>query len=245
MVRFYTFCCSTKIRKIFALFIIIFSIVYVINFLFQCLYVVAHGELSCFIDERTRANLLYMITTFDFLMASHNLSCWIDYGSLLGSYRSGSIINYDHDGDMGYLGKDLSVVSWTVAPILNKKFNISLDSGNPVQMEYNGTKVDLFVYNTYSTMGRSVPGGKTDQTLTRIFYRNSEYFEQTYSDVEPEWIFPLKLCSLSGAHVSCPSDIEKVLSTRYPYTFKSNLVVPFKFWCYANVVSFFKIVFYY
>lgn len=186
-----------------------------------------------------------MIVAFDSLMSTRNLSCWIDYGTLLGSYRKGTVIDYDHDGDIGYLLSDINMVSGMVAPLLTEQYNISINVYNPVQMTFNGTKVDLFVYGTYESLHIPIPDGKTSETLTRHFYRNSDFMEQTYSDVEPEWLFPLSKCPFEGQQVSCPNQIEKILSTRYPYSYKYNLIVPFKFWCYANPVSFFKIVFYY
>ncbi len=47
-------------------------------------------------DERSR--LLNMLTHISGVLIAHNITHWLDFGSLLGAVRNGRIIDWDDDG---------------------------------------------------------------------------------------------------------------------------------------------------
>lgn len=185
-----------------------------------------------------------MLVAFDKLMTKENLTYWIDYGTLLGSTRRQGMIPYDHDADAGYLLKDAPIVGRTVAPELKREFDVDLDRLMPVQMHYQGARVDLFAYGTYQEIDRPIPKGKTNTTLTRAYYRVSEWFEQTYSDMEVDDVLPTRTCPFENGRLMCPNKPRAVLGRRYPYTYRWNVRIPFKLRCYVNLYDLMRVLFY-
>lgn len=225
-------------------FVVLFVAYMTLGDAFSSLYDVAHGELPCFVDQNVKHSIKYMLFNFDQLMRQYNLTYWADYGTLLGSYRNGKMIRYDQDGDLGYFYKDRAIIDLEIAPILRRRDIIVDNPDKTVQLEYKKVKIDLFAYDTYKNLGKKLPDSKTGKTLTRAYYRNSDFFEQTYSDAEYDWIFPVRTnCPFENMTLMCPRDAERVLATRYPYTFPYGVKLPFKFWCYANPKSFLKVLF--
>jgi len=199
--------------------------------------------LPCFATNSTRLKVRHMLFSFHEVMREENLTYWIDYGTLLGSVRRGSMIPYDHDADAGYLLQDILEIGLRVAPVLKHKYGVYLDEGRPVQMRYKGARVDLFAMATYPDIDREIPKGKGLLTLTRAFYRVSESFERTYADTETNDILPTRKCPFENGWLMCPNKPEVILRTRYPYTYPW-LKIPFKLRCYLNPFNLGRILFY-
>ncbi len=62
------------------------------------------------INECCLANLKEMLRDLAEIFNQANLHYWLDYGSLLGSVRSGDLIPWDKDIDWGLLNKDLKQI---------------------------------------------------------------------------------------------------------------------------------------
>lgn len=197
-------------------------------------YEVLKADMPCFADDSERDNIRHMIHSWESVMTELNLVHWIDFGSLLGSWRYANVIPWDHDGDVAYLWRDARVISDVVSPKLSRDFGIRLDPELPVQMHYKGTWVDVFAYATYNELRLDLPASKSNDTLTRATFRNPQEFEERYCDIDVDYVIPTTLCRLGSRWVACPHDVLTVLKTRYPFTFSTGISVPFKFQCYAK-----------
>lgn len=94
----------------------------------------------CISSLEWRENLRHILTTFNRIMSRKDITWWIDYGTLLGAYRRGGFIAWDHDGDISYLEKDKHVIEDSKNEF--KACGIEVDIGY-YGLFYRGTKVDI------------------------------------------------------------------------------------------------------
>lgn len=236
-----------KVKRHKTIFLILFvalSIVVVLYFVsVKFLYEVAHGEEPCFAPPEAHSNVLYVVSWFDRTMGELNLTRWIDHGTLLGSLLFADFIPWDHDGDMAYLFKDSHMVNTVVRNRLTQRGIEVRNKDKLVQLVYKGTKVDVFAYGTYKDLDRPLLDGVSNSTLTRIFLRNSDFFERHYQDFNPELLFPLSRCWFGSAPVSCPRNSRRLLKVRYPYSYWLPFLIPYKLRCYLQPWNLLPIVF--
>ena len=121
---------------------------------------------SAFVDlekkqiHETLTYLFYELKTWINTYSSNNnlsIAWWLDYGTLLGSWREKNIIRWDDDGDLGIFHKDLMKLpqkyeqdKWVF--IRNPNINEYIyDGANTVVARFiskeNGVFIDLFSYS--------------------------------------------------------------------------------------------------
>jgi hypothetical protein len=55
--------------------------------------------IATLLDQSERARLLHMLNHTSTVLTAHNITHWLDFGSLLGAVRNGRIIDWDDDGE--------------------------------------------------------------------------------------------------------------------------------------------------
>ena len=55
---------------------------------------------ECYLTEDKRNDLRTAVFAICEVYALHNQTHWIDFGTLLGAYRSGDVLPHDGDGDV-------------------------------------------------------------------------------------------------------------------------------------------------
>ena len=87
----------------------------------------------CITPVEEREHIKYMIHAFDKVMEELGIPHWLDYGTLLGAYRRGGVLPWDHDGDVGFLREDIervkrSLTSHSAASLMRHRYKILLNS---------------------------------------------------------------------------------------------------------------------
>lgn len=182
------------------LFIIIF-IVFII---------IAHYNQSQIHYNKQYSVLLILLSVGHEYLKKINVPHWIDFGTLLGSFREGKIIQYDHDIDFGFPIEYADIVKNNVHLLPNDItfYDTSKIHGFPkygIMHKTLGGNCDFYSYSKLSN-------GKLRYNL------RSDYKGTLDSrDVPHDFIYPLKNCKINDINVLCPNKTEKYLRYRYGY----------------------------
>jgi hypothetical protein len=96
----------------------------------------------CDISPQKTESLRVLIKTVSHALEMHNVTYWVDYGTVLGAYRYCDVIPWDHDADIGYLESERKKVKQAAAAVnLYKKISMS-----ETQASYGNYTLDLFVW---------------------------------------------------------------------------------------------------
>lgn len=133
---------------------------------------------------------------------------WLESGSLLGAMRSGDILPWDHDVDIGFNRDDIGHCVWLekarIKPVMDKKGFIweKATEGNFFRVLYsknNRIYVNLFpFYNRNGTMTK-------DSWFTS--HRNMEFPEL--------YLHPMSSIEFIGRHVPSPNNIRDFLELKF------------------------------
>eukprot|EP01098_Paradermamoeba_levis_P010513 TRINITY_DN4415_c0_g1_i1.p1 TRINITY_DN4415_c0_g1~~TRINITY_DN4415_c0_g1_i1.p1 ORF type:complete len:322 (-),score=65.97 TRINITY_DN4415_c0_g1_i1:345-1310(-) len=174
----------------------------------------------CFTEEKQLRDISDIVQWLMGEFQSRNLTCWIDYGTLLGAIRSNEIIYWDKDGDVGCLQihrKAVEEILKTLPPPFThreQKIGLSVDS-KPVN-------VDIFFY-----LEKGDYFVRTDKVKSEV--------ETSTNQIHKSFLVPqLATCRFGYKdkikEVWCPNPPIKFLKMRYPNTY--NKVVTRKFSCF-------------
>ncbi|TMW56189.1 hypothetical protein Poli38472_008837 [Pythium oligandrum] len=166
---------------------------------------------------------LISITTETF--AAHNITYFLDSGTLLGAFRDVHVISHDVDADLGIDARGLEYLqhNYVAFPeayelnIWNSYLDPNSTRGNklPVRIVHkaSGLYVDVFAFLEWYGTGKVGP-------LTSWCWGNCVSCPQTSPNgktlrVPRNWIYPLIPCLFEGITRKCPGQTETYL--RYLY----------------------------
>eukprot|EP01012_Entosiphon_sulcatum_P002808 TRINITY_DN10686_c0_g1_i1.p1 TRINITY_DN10686_c0_g1~~TRINITY_DN10686_c0_g1_i1.p1 ORF type:complete len:333 (+),score=33.35 TRINITY_DN10686_c0_g1_i1:63-1061(+) len=144
---------------------------------------------------------------------------WLDWGTLLGSWRTGDVIPWDDDGDVGFLERDIQAIRRGVRDGYRFKCKCILIDRHPpagvdipfIFVDYrSGVYVDLFVYRPVTRKGKR-------------FLTNKVWPTYSPNVVPAAYVFPLAKCQLGGSNYTCPQRTKAYLTSMY-----GDLSVPFE-----------------
>lgn len=174
-----------------------------------------------FMSPADRAALVHIFQTFKQIMAGSGLIYWLDYGTLLGAWRWGNPLPWDHDGDIGYLAGQ-----WRLLTERAPAFAARGIQFNPFTASYGNVAVDLY------------PWIERNGRMVRAEHMNDEPgFLMAVSDridVFPSaWLNPLAEIRFAGDYFLCPNQVETVLRKRYG---NIDILVPYhaRTWLYPQ-----------
>lgn len=135
---------------------------------------------------------------------------WLAYGTLLGYYRDGTIIEGDRDIDFG-LHEQYYLQIWQSRKQLPKGFTMYDTScyhfGPKLYIVHEGWEADLYFYQDINSLFQSYENNK-------LCYRKP--FSQSY-------IYPLKKVSFLGELTWIPNQTEALLTHTYHYLGKDAI----------------------
>ncbi len=142
---------------------------------------------------------------------NHNIPYWLEYGTLLGSYRDSMLISYDYDMDIGVetkYAKDIKVLLESMISegkfqklplakwIDNKIYQIQFNKNNNIEALW----LDVYFY----------------ETKDNFVYSNFLSVNDTLKCKTNRYqIQNLETIKLGNYYFKCPSDIPKYLKIRY------------------------------
>lgn len=155
------------------------------------------------------------------ILTKKEIPFWVDCGTLLGTYRYGGMIPWDHDADMAILQDDFDNVLRALNDLDKEKYIVMDWSSRDIPKSL----LKVFVKKTQKMIDiyqfKADPDKKTVQLI--FYYEKHNFFPQWWKDRELpfqtpfsyETVFPLKKATFDGIEVFVPNQTEKYLQTFY------------------------------
>ena len=181
---------------------------------------------DCYLDNKSKHALEYMLTNIIDVFEKHNVLYWLDYGTLLGAIRYGGVLSWDADGDISFLRGDPQIHE-ALSELLERGI-----SGNTMIAHYDGMSIDFMRW--YKDEGR-YKGAKT--VVLRKYYPpwtgDNIIMKANHAlDSFPwSWIGERKKKKFLSTFASVPEKSEKLLRHRYKWSYLIS--VPYKWKCYV------------
>lgn len=178
----------------------------------------------CITPADRREDLRHIIRSFKEVADRKGVRWWLDYGTLLGAWRLGDIMAYDHDLDLSFLGEDMPLVEACRDELLERGIEINLER---TSFFYKGIKMgDLEPWWPYygDRLCRSHPD--TREGLLKVIV-------PLFDDFPAEWVRSPWSIRFLGEWYPCPSHPERLLRRRFPTLIPSlRLCFPHKQRCW-------------
>ena len=156
-----------------------------------------------FMSEQDRADLIHILLVFKRIMDPTGLIYWLDYGTLLGAWRWGNPLPWDHDADIGYMAGQ-----WHLLQEQAPAFAAEGMEFNIFRVGYGAVYLDLY------------PWIERDGAM--VYTEHIDYQPgflkaiSDHSDIFPsQWINPLAEIAFAGEYFKCPNQVETLLRKRY------------------------------
>lgn len=160
---------------------------------------------ECATPEQDQADIRVVADHLRTALDKHGVRWWLDYGTLLGAWRIGDCLPYDHDLDMSYLGEDRAKVELAIPELAAHGVELELDHG---RIFYGGRKIgDLEAWQRYGNrLCRDDPAGRTD--IMR-------FWRPQVDDQKVDNVLPLGEIKFCGAWYKAPRQVKAFLRHRY------------------------------
>ena len=136
-------------------------------------------------------------------------------GTLLGAYRMGDILPYDHDADISYILE-------TEKPEAFRELRELGMQANGLVAVLGDVTVDFMRWQPVNVS--SYISGKTETMLRKYYPPSSKdnlilKYHHTLETSPMSWVVPFKKFYFQEVNVALPNSPDKLLAFRYPYTF--------------------------
>ncbi|KAL9966392.1 hypothetical protein ACROYT_G024455 [Oculina patagonica] len=183
---------------------------------------------ECYLSDEKHRTLRIMLQNITRVFDKFGVQYWLDYGTLLGAYRTGDILPHDHDADISFILKTESFDAYKELRRLGMKAggliaifgNVTVDfvRWKPVNMTVHG-KTEVMLHKYY-------PPWVKDNFILE-YHHTLEAFPQS-------WVVPPTRINFLGVNVSIPNSPERLLAFRYPYTYGTfGFQFPYKWKCWV------------
>jgi hypothetical protein len=179
----------------------------------------------CVTPPETQADIREVLKRFAKVMEGKSITWWLDYGTLLGAWRLGDVMAFDHDIDLSFLASDQE-------KMLAAKAELEAEGITWVpertSLFFKGRKIgDLEPWHEYDgKLCRDDP--KMRETVMR-------FWRPLVDDFPAKRIAPLWSVRFNGAMYPCPNHPEKHLRHRYlTCRLSLRLVYPHKQRCWRD-----------
>jgi hypothetical protein len=158
-----------------------------------------------------KSHVFRILSDLDKLFKKHDVTWWMDYGTLLGARRHKGMIPWDKDGDIGVLGEDWGKI-WQAIDELTQYDIVKKErrpkefgAGNSIKVRlsiHNHTNVDIFPWYE-----------REDGTMYRVNYVSID--RNKGREFHKSKLYPLKRIQYEEARFPAPRDVDWFLTHRY------------------------------
>jgi hypothetical protein len=160
----------------------------------------------CVTPQDRRRKVLEAIRAFKQVADSKGITWWLDYGTLLGAWRIGRSMPFDHDADLSYLAEHKTLIEESRAELAALGIEVNTDRGI---FYYAGQQVgDLEAWYLYDGL-RCREDPATRRGLFKIM-------RILFDDFPTEWVQAPWRIRFEGDWYPCPRNPERLLRRRYP-----------------------------
>jgi hypothetical protein len=166
-----------------------------------------------FMSEKNRKDIIHVLSVFKQIMSKTGLVYWLDYGTLLGAYRWGDILPWDHDADISYMGGQSPILIESAPEF--ERHGMLLKVGQ-CRIFYENVIVDILPW--VERDGRMIETRHLDYQPGFL-----KSWDERYDYFPSRWVNPVHEIYLAGDYYNCPNQVEQILRKRYG---NINLIVP-------------------
>lgn len=179
----------------------------------------------CVTPVETRNDIVAVLEAIGEVVEGHGIRWWLDYGTLLGAWRLGRVMAFDHDLDLSFLDEDEEKLRALVPALEARGITLNLER---TSLFYRGRKIgDWERWSRYGDMiCRDDPARR--QGVMR-------FWRPLVDDMPAAWIAPLWQIRMHGRFYPCPNRTEKLLRQRYlTCRLHLRLAIPHKQKCWQS-----------
>jgi hypothetical protein len=159
------------------------------------------------VDAHRRAALRRIVTDVCRTFAEHEIDYWCDFGTLLGFYREGDIINGDKDADLSIIESERPKVIALAGVLRDRGYDLTDRGGRArklIRIYESKTRyyLDVYPYAPDGAMLRSILASPEEDIPARLVARRVS-------------------APFLGASVRVPEDVPAVLQYRYGSEFRT------------------------
>lgn len=180
------------------------------------------GE-PCMNTPQQQDDFRHVLAAFREVADAHGLTWWLDWGTLLGAWRIGDVLPYDHDADIGYLAEQRPILEGMVDDLAACGVELHLRRSI---LKYKGVKLaDIEPWTR-----RGDKRQRTDPATREGIY---QIHDAVWEDFPAAWVEPLWEVRFLGDWYPCPNHPERLLKHRYPTCrIHMRLVIPHRQTCW-------------
>lgn len=192
-------------------------------------------EDACFSRRQIQSIITDLVLDTSVVFDAYNLTFFLDSGTLLGSYRTGSPIPHDQDADMGMDERSFEFIQKNPIAMHSKYalfvFDSEIHEGGyrdkelPIRIVHKASAlyIDVFVYvDRYDPTKGRVTGPIPSACYAGCKSCPRVGQGQWLFQVPYDWIYPLQSCSFAHRLFKCPAQPEKYLR----YMFGDDFMTP-------------------
>jgi hypothetical protein len=160
---------------------------------------------DCVTPDEVRADIRHVLAIFRRVLEGKGITWWLDYGTLLGAWRLGDTLMFDHDLDISFLAEHIPLMEACRAELAAEGVELNLER---TSIFYRGRKIgDAEPWTRYGDMlCRNDPAERSG--LLRILW-------PMVDDFPAAWVAPTELIRFDGAFYPCPNRTASLLRRRY------------------------------
>jgi len=181
----------------------------------------------CITPEDTRANLRAALHGIADVLDGTGITWWLDYGTLLGAWRLGAELPFDHDLDISYLASDIPRMRECLPALAARGIEVNIER---TSIFYRGRKIGDA--ETWSNFGGRLCREDPSSRQGALF----RLARALRDDFPPDWVSPLWRIRFDGRWLPCPNHPDRLLRRRYlTCRLHLRLAVPGKIRCVVSL----------
>lgn len=160
---------------------------------------------DCETPAQDQADIRVVASRMRAAMERQGVRWWLDYGTLLGAWRLGECLPYDHDLDMSYLAEDRAKLEAALPELASHGVTLELEHG---RIFYGGRKIgDIEAWQRFGDrLCRDDPASRTGVM---------RFWRPQVDDVKADWVVPCGEIMFCGEWYKSPRQVKRFLRHRY------------------------------
>lgn len=179
----------------------------------------------CITPAQTQDDMRTVLAEIAQVMEGHDVRWWLDYGTLLGAWRLGRAMAFDHDLDLSYLGEDEDKLRACIPLLEARGITLNLER---TSLFYRGRKIgDWERWDRHGDRLCRDDPARRDGVM--------RFWRPLVDDFPAAWITPLWHIRMNGIYLPCPNGPQRLLRKRYlTCRLYLRLAIPHKQKCWKS-----------
>jgi hypothetical protein len=180
---------------------------------------------ACITPQDTQDDMRQVLAAIGAIMEGSGIRWWLDYGTLLGAWRLGRAMAFDHDLDLSFLDEDEEKLRACMPDLEARGIVLNLER---TSLFFRGRKIgDWEKWSRYGDrLCRDDPARRSGVM---------KFWRPLVDDIPAAWIEPLWHIRMDGRFHPCPNRPERLLRKRYlTCRLHLRLAIPHKQKCWKS-----------